>query len=553
MDNSPIHILIVEDDPEYAKLIQQLLEIRAPGMANEIYHTSVAQSLAEARGYLENSGKNAQINTEHNPNDICEDKRSGHIDLVLLDLTLPDSDGLASLWCILEAAPECAVIVLTGTGTPQNALEALRLGAQDFLVKGAFDYRLIRRSIRYALERTKAEHSLRASHRRYRALIQHSRDIVMIIDAEFQVIYASPALHAILGYSASKLPSPSLLELVHPDDCALVNESCQQALANPECTVPIRDSRFQHVCGSWHTLNGTITNLIDDPALGGLVINIADVTSERESEAIALRSQRLESIGVMSSAIAHDINNYLAAIMAQSTVARKKLGFDSSARPYVERVMSAAKQASSVTNQLMTYAGKSNPKLERTQLTKLVQDHTFIWTIPQMGDIAIVVNLGKDIPPIEADPVQIQQLIMNIALNAAHAIQPESGQITITVRKQRFQQSHLMHYLLGETLSPNEYVVLEISDTGCGMDAETVARIFDPFFSKKQTGTGLGLSTTVGIIRAHGGAIEVKSEIGQGTTFRILFPICNALSEIEREYCLPVSASQLEQIKTKVH
>ncbi len=262
---------------------------------------------------------------------------------------------------------------------------------------------------------------------------------------------------------------------------------------------------------------------------------LRDVTALRETEQERRRfeeklreTQKLESLGLLAGGIAHDFNNLLVGILGNAGLALEELSATSPAREAVQDIETAARRAADLARQLLAYSGRGRFLVEPIDLAELVQEmvHLLHASIPKN----VIIKLDFVYRPaiIKADVVQIRQVVMNLVTNAAEAIGTRSGVITVATGAMNCDRAYLLNTFGSEDLQPGDYVYLEVSDTGCGMDEATLARIFDPFFSTKFAGRGLGLAATLGIVRGHKGAIRVYSEPGRGTTFKLLFPATDA-------------------------
>jgi len=262
-----------------------------------------------------------------------------------------------------------------------------------------------------------------------------------------------------------------------------------------------------------------------------VVSTVWDVTDHMRSVEAKLslerqvqQAQKLESLGVLAGGIAHDFNNILMAVLGHAELALDEISPMSPARLSITEIATAARRAADLCRQMLAYAGKASFAQERVGLRDLVEEMAHLLKTAISKKAILNLNLERDLPPIEADPSQIRQIVMNLIINASEAIGDRSGVITVSVGATRCDEEYLQKTELREDLAPGLYVHLEVTDTGSGMDAETRSRIFDPFFSTKFTGRGLGLAAVLGIVRAHKGALKVYSEPGKGTTFKILFP-----------------------------
>jgi CheY-like chemotaxis protein len=261
--------------------------------------------------------------------------------------------------------------------------------------------------------------------------------------------------------------------------------------------------------------------------------------AEKEStrlKAQLQQAQKLESLGVLAGGIAHDFNNILMAVLGHSELALDQISPMSAARMSLTEISKASRRAAELCTQMLAYAGKASFALERVGLRELVEEMAHLLKTAISKKAILNLNLERDLPPIEADPSQIRQIVMNLIINASEAIGDRSGVITVSVGATRCDEEYLQKTELLNDLAPGVYAHLEVTDTGGGMDAETRARIFEPFFTTKFAGRGLGLAAVLGIVRAHKGALKVYSEPGKGTTFKVLFPALEDAGEEARTH-----------------
>ncbi len=242
-------------------------------------------------------------------------------------------------------------------------------------------------------------------------------------------------------------------------------------------------------------------------------------------------TQKLESLGVLAGGIAHDFNNLLTAILGNASIAQSELPPGSSVQDCLEQITEASLRAADLCKQMLAYSGRGRFVVQKLDLGQLVEQTAQMLQISISKKAVLRFRLEKDLPPIEADATQIRQVIMNLVINASEAIGDVSGVISISTGLTRVDRDYLRGTLMDPDLSEGDYVFLEVSDSGSGMSAETQARIFDPFFTTKFTGRGLGLAAVLGIVRGHKGAMKVYSELGRGTTFKLLFPAAAGASE----------------------
>jgi signal transduction histidine kinase/CheY-like chemotaxis protein len=253
---------------------------------------------------------------------------------------------------------------------------------------------------------------------------------------------------------------------------------------------------------------------------------VRDYLEERKtSDEKLLQTQKLESLGILAGGVAHDFNNLLTGILGNASLALDISPGGSPTRHMLEDVVRASERAAHLTKQLLAYAGKGRFVLQAVDLSRAVREisHLITASIPKNAQLRL--DLAERLPCVEADAAQIQQVVMNLVINAAEAI-PEHllGNVLVTTRAQHVDEQYLAQTLGAGEIGPGEYVALEVHDTGAGMDEATLQRIFDPFFTTKFAGRGLGLAATQGIVRGHKGAMKVYTTPGQGSTFKILFP-----------------------------
>ncbi len=250
-----------------------------------------------------------------------------------------------------------------------------------------------------------------------------------------------------------------------------------------------------------------------------------DAEAERRAlEAQMLQAQKLESLGVLAGGIAHDFNNLLTSVIGYCDLARGELKDRTAAREFIDEAVEGAHRAAELTQQMLAYSGKGTLLVEPVQLSTLVSDITRLLEVSISKKCVLRLELMENLPACLADATQLRQVIMNLIINASDAIGDRSGVVAITTGVAWCDGAYLAENFVDDALPEGLYVHLEVADTGSGMSSETRARIFDPFFTTKFTGRGLGLAAVLGIVRGHQGAIRVYSELGRGTTFKLLLP-----------------------------
>jgi len=247
--------------------------------------------------------------------------------------------------------------------------------------------------------------------------------------------------------------------------------------------------------------------------------------ARRAIEAKVLEVQKLESLGVLAGGIAHDFNNLLVAIMGNAGLALLDLPEDSPARTSIIDVEIASRRAGELARQMLAYSGRSRFRIEPVELSDLVRELLTLLQVSIGKGVVLKLHLPDEPIVVDGDAAQLRQVVMNLVINAAEAIRGRSGTVTIRVDRLQADADYLAEAHPEAGLGPGHYATLEVADTGIGMDRATQDRIFDPFFTTKFTGRGLGLAAVLGIVRGHGGALRVYSELGHGSTFRVILPL----------------------------
>jgi nitrogen-specific signal transduction histidine kinase/ActR/RegA family two-component response regulator len=264
-----------------------------------------------------------------------------------------------------------------------------------------------------------------------------------------------------------------------------------------------------------------------------MFVSAQDLTDQRKAEQALRESEKLESLGTLASGIAHDFNNLLGAVLAQAELAAAGLAAGSYPDEELETIREVAIRGSDIVRQLMIYAGKEGDVFEFIDISNTVREMYGLLKSAISKRAELVTDLSEYLPPIKARPAQIRQVVMNLVVNASDAIKECNGVIRVTTKRVTLGANNAG--MATKDMTEGDYVQLEVSDTGSGMSRETRARIFDPFFSTKSAGRGLGLPVIHGIVQSLHGAIRVESEVGKGTTFQILIPSAGPGARLTRE------------------
>jgi PAS domain S-box-containing protein len=381
-------------------------------------------------------------------------------------------------------------------------------------------------------ERKRAADALMESEERFRSLMENIPTIAVQGYAfDGTVLFWNRTSEGLYGYSAAEALGANLLDLIIPPEMREgVTDAIRQMKESGE-PIPAGELLLKRKDGSLvpvFSSHAVIHFMNRQPELFCLDIDLTErklaEEEKRKLEEQVRQAQKMESLGVLAGGIAHDFNNILMAVLGHAELALDEISPMSPARRSLTEIATAARRAADLCRQMLAYAGKASIAPERVGLRDLVEEMAHLLKTGISKKAILNLNLERGLPPIEGDPSQIRQIVMNLLINASEAIGDRSGVITVGVGATRCDEEYLRKTELREALTPGLYVHLEVTDTGCGMNAETRSRIFEPFFSTKFTGRGLGLAAVLGIVRAHKGALKVYSEPGKGTTFKILFP-----------------------------
>ncbi len=369
-------------------------------------------------------------------------------------------------------------------------------------------------------ERKQAEMEIRHAERRFRSLIEHSADGIRLLDRDEQVVYASPSVRVIEGYDFEEVLGRRALETTHPEDRSRVRDAFEKVKAHPGLPVPV-SWRCRHKDGHWLWLEGVVINLLDDPAVGAIVNNYRDVTERRHLEEQLLVARKLEAIGQLAGGIAHDFNNLLTVIQGHATILVDHR--DSEVQESAGQILGSATRAAALTRQLLTFGRQQVMLPEPIDLNDRITGLGSALRQILGEGVTIRMNLHPQTLMTHADEKMLDQVLLNLVSNSRDAM-PEGGTLSIDTGQKILTPDDAQTQL---DISPGTYVYLRVSDTGCGIPAADLPRIFDPFFSTKDEtkgGSGLGLSTVFGIVKQHGGSIAARSVVSQGTTMEVLLP-----------------------------
>lgn len=353
---------------------------------------------------------------------------------------------------------------------------------------------------------------LRANQASFRTLVESSPIGIVRCRPDGVLVATNQALADLLGYQIDELLALTVVDITHPDDLLLDAAQIRQLAAGKIESYSVR-KRYRHRNGS--TVWADLTVSMADRASGEVYGFVKDVTHERELEESMRHSQMMEAIGQLAGGIAHDFNNVLYAIMGNTELALSKLPDDAETVAHLRETLSACFRARDLIQRILTFTRKSDRRLERTDITALVQEVLRLLQATLPATVEISADLDADCPPVLADPVEMHQVVMNLCTNAHQAMPDGKGRLTVSVYGEADRQD-------GQPRA-----CLLVGDDGIGMPSEVVARCFEPYFTTKDIGhgTGMGLALVHSVVTGVGGIIDVDTAPGRGTTFEIRLPV----------------------------
>lgn len=387
-------------------------------------------------------------------------------------------------------------------------------------------------------ERKRAEEEVRRAESFLSTVVDNLPYMIFVKDAQdLRFVRFNKAGEHLLGTPSSAMIGRNDYDLFPSDEARFFEKKDRETLASRQL-VDIPEEPIDTPNGKrfLHTKKIPIVDADGQPKyLLGMSEDITEKKLEQERQRAFERklqeTQKLESLGVLAGGIAHDFNNLLVSILGNVGLVLVDLDPDSPVREPVEQIKIAAQRAADLTRQMLAYSGKGRFVMQRINLNSVITEITQLLQVSISKNASLRFSLSGNLPPIEGDVTQVRQVLMNLIVNASDAIGDKPGTISITTGMVNADREYLATSFMAPELPDGRYAFVEVSDDGIGMDKETQAKIFDPFFTTKFTGRGLGLAAVLGIVRGHGGAIRVYSEAGQGSVFRILFPIKDAPHE----------------------
>src|SRR3989454_3559304 len=483
------------------------------------------KEFAYLRDVLTRSGEGRLgLDRVRSPEEALQRLNQTTYDLLLCDYKPGDGMALRLLHEIRKEGPRAPVIFLSDH-VDQIAIDAaIKAGASDCLQTSNLNESSIARAIRYAIDvyckerqRQKAEDTVR---KLWRA-VEQSADLVIITDRGGVIEYVNPAFEALTGYSREESVGRTPRILKSDQQTANLYQELWETILAGNVFRGILVNRKKN--GELFFAEKTITPLRDaEGRITHFISNDRDITERRRLESQLQQAQKMDAIGRLAGGVAHDFNNLLMVISAYAELMQDSLAAEHPLRRNVQEIMTASRRAADLTRQLLAFGRKQMQSLQLLDLNWIIQDINKM--LPRLigEDIQLVFVAGRNLGQVNADPVQIEQVVMNLAANARDAM-PHGGKLTIETASVRLDEAYVQRHSI---VPAGDYVLLAFTDTGQGIAPEHIAHIFEPFYTTKEEGkgTGLGLATVYGIVKQNGGFIWVYSEPGIGTTFKIYLP-----------------------------
>ncbi len=506
MNNNPIQVLLVDDDEDDYILIRDWLSEFQLGECELEW-----------------------IDNYQIAKDVIAGNRH---DIYLFDYRLGAENGLELLRFSIKCGCSSPIILLTGRGDRDIDIEAMKAGAADYLEKSQLNAPLLERSIRYALERKQTEQKIREQ----AALLDVATDAIFVRDLDDRILYWNKAASSLYGCQKDEAIGKTTAELWREKKISKIRSAVNNLIKNGswkgELYQTTKLGKEITVESRW-----TLLKEFENKAQSILVVN-TDITQKKLLESQFLRAQRLESIGTLSSGIAHDLNNVLAPILMTAQLLESQL-HDERSKRLLPILINNAKRGANLVKQVLSFTRGMEgdrtilqPKHLIDEIKQVVRE-TFPKTI-QVSD-----EIPQSLWMISGDATQLHQVMMNLCVNARDAM-PNGGKLTIEVSNFIVDENYAQMHLDAKVGS---YVMISVADTGIGISSEVLDRVFEPFFTTKEIGkgTGLGLSTVLGIVKSHGGFIKVQSDINKGSNFQVYLPaqeIKERVEEVEVDFPL---------------
>jgi len=495
-------IIVVEDDEGLNKLIQK----------------SLRRAKFDCFGVL--TGADAIAIVKKEPNIV-----------LLIDQQLPDMDGTDLVRNLINNAHDIIFVAMTGHGDEKVAVEMMKLGARDYLIKGFDLTEILPMVFKRVFSEIKTENKLVQAEEELKKLgaaVQQSPVSIIITDCEGCIEYVNPKFCNLTGYSKQEVigKNPNLLQsgTASPE---LYKNLWKTILSGKEWRGEFQNKKKNGEVYWEDALISPIFN--NDGAITNFLAVKEDITERKQLEKHLLQTQKMETIGTLAGGIAHDFNNILYPIVGYTEMLLEDIPEDSPLRESLYEIFTGAMRASDLVKQILTFSRQDSYKFQFLKIQPVIKEALKLIRSTIPTTINIKQEIRDDCGIIKADPTQIHQIVMNLATNAYHAMEDNGGELKINLREITLSEQDV----IGQDIEPGTYACLTVADTGIGMDKYTIGKAFDPFFTTKDRskGTGMGLSVIHGIVKNAGGSINVYSEVGQGTEFHIYLPVVKSSSE----------------------
>ncbi len=502
MSDAPVKVLLVDDDEDDYIITRDLI-LRVAGR----YRLDWVNSFQAALDAIQRR--------EH--------------DIYLFDYRLGERTGLDLLRESQQVNARAPMILLTGQGDHEVDMEAMKAGAADYLIKGQLNADILDRAIRYAIKGKHAEENLRRDRDLISRIMETSPVGIVVADQTGKITFANHRAEEVLSLAKDAVTrgTCSVLDWRTTDPEGHPLPAQTQPLKKVlESGQPVQDVHHAIDGADAHRtlLSTNATPLFDATGkIDGMVITVEDITERLMLEAQLRQSQKMESVGQLAAGVAHDINNILTVIQGHAGLLLNAVPPGTDSTRSVKQISAAADRAASFIRQLLTFSRKQIFRSKILDLNAVLQNLKSMLSRLIGEDITLEIHCQSDLPCIQADAGMVEQIVMNLAVNSRDAM-PKGGKFVITTSVVETDAAYLKQH--PEAIA-GWFVCLIVTDTGCGMEPKVLQRIFEPFFTTKEVGkgTGLGLATVYGVVKQHHGWIEVQSEVGVGTAFKVFLPV----------------------------
>lgn len=467
--------------------------------------------------------------------------REHRYDLVITDLVMSKLDGIQVLKEAKKINTLTRVIILTGFGDMTSAVDALRLGADDYLLKPCEAEDLALR-IQRCLEKGSLLDQLREQNEQL-AVSEAQKDLLLNstsegiygLDTQGRTTFINRAAEKMLGYTAAEIVGEKSHPLIHYtriDGSSYPENECQMMVAmKSKKTVYATNELLWRKDGTSFSVDYSSTPIRYGWQVVGVVVVLTDTSEKKareerkqQQENYLQQLQKFQSLSVMAGGIAHNFNNMLMAVIGNQELALMTMPVDQKEREFIEASFEAAKRAAKISTMMLQYVGQAKNSMQVLELSRLLQEMALILESQIPSQVELRNSKNENEVFVKIDHRMIQQVIINLVTNATEAIGEAKGHIDLEYGQDFFSEKELQYSHMQTTLPAGEYGYLRVKDDGPGMKKEVLRRVFEPFYTTKFTGRGMGLATAIGIMRCHQGAIDIKSKPGKGTTATLILP-----------------------------